>query len=162
MKKRTKIRHDRLENCSGKILTVTDLKTVIAVCIISITIHVREIKQEKGIFSEKKLSNIDNFPLKLMDCFSILGVCPSCKNILTGRFEHKYQLLDEAMEYLLKNDCIQEDYVKIPTIDELIKSIDRMKIFLDFDVRCDECDFEDARQLYGSGLTNLKSPKLTT
>ena len=100
MKKRTKIRHDRLENCSGKILAITDFKRVIAICIVSMAIHVREIKKKEE-YDDLKFSDIEIMPLKLMDCFSILGVCPCCKSIVTARFEHKYQLLDGAMEFLL-------------------------------------------------------------
>lgn len=163
MSKKIRIEHMRLKDCRDKMLAATDFSSLIARGIQHIAIGLDRLHQYNAIEAAGKLTEIDDLPLDFLEYVRLIAVCPGCKSIIPLKFTRKYQFLNAALVYLLKNGLISKDAVRVPTIEEILKAMDEEGMWLEFDINCQHCGFEDFAFIHERNrLDTAEVPKLTT
>ena len=169
MKKRTKIRHNELEKCSGMPLGVCDVYKVYAQCLQDVTEKIADMPERRQWLKESDwgvvlLLNADVEPTIRLESYKILGNCDECGSIIPFGFSPRIQLLHITLAYLIENGNFEGSRVRMPGEEELIEALKRQDIFLEFYSECSRCGEKNYSYLDEDGtyLAGKEIPKLTT
>ena len=157
-----KISHTNLDGCNDKLLAAVDVTGLIARGIQHIAMGLNELHDCDAMEAAVKMLHLDSVPLIIMDSVRLMALCPRCKSVIPLEFVHKYQFLYAAIAYLVRHGKFAEKTVHRPTIKEIIEAIDTEGIWVEFEVKCRHCGYDDYTFITERNRLDLpKVPMLT-
>lgn len=157
-----KIIHSNLDGCNDKLLAAVDVTRLIARGIQHIADGLNKLHEQDAMGAAFTMTSIDDIPLIVMDAVRPMALCPSCKSVIPLKFDKQYQFLNAAIAYLVRHGKFSEKTVSVPTIEEIIEAMDKEGMWLEFEINCCHCGFEDyAFITERNHLDTAKVPKLT-
>ena len=162
MSQNKKVLHTKLDGCSDKFLAAVNIKLITAKAIHDIAFALQNMPMFDPIAGAILLRRSDIAGCRLMDTIRLMAVCKKCNSVIPLEFMNDYQLLHAAITYLVQNGKISGTCIEVPTIDEIIKSMEKKLLFLKFSVNCNRCGYEyDTYYSNPEKLECVGVPKLT-